>query len=151
MSLQNTIFGLQVGMSPIIADDDKVPRVITDADAKAIQNTILTQINHLQNHDCAAALEQAAPHVNELFKNPDDLLTIVFQFYPMIYFAHTIEFGDLELTPEGIGQLVKFIDRENDVEHALYVLERQLSGSWKIGGCMSLGKNPEKRPQLPFA
>lgn len=151
MSLQNTIFGLQVGMSSIIADDEKVPQVITDLDVQHIQSCIRSQISAIQAHNCISALQFATPEVRSLFKDPNDLLGIVLQLYPMVYYSNHIDFGELELTPAGLGQLVTFFDRDGDQHHAIYILECHASGEWKIAGCMSLGQNPDHRPQLPMS
>ncbi len=52
-------------------------------------------------------------------------------------------FGAIRQTPAGLEQIVDIVDAEGQEWTALYTLQQQPDGSWKITGCFLLKKPGE--------
>jgi hypothetical protein len=58
--------------------------------------------------------------------------------YPQVYRPKTYQFGTLEPIDNAMAQTVILTDAEGRQWRALYTLERQSDGQWKISGCRIL-------------
>jgi hypothetical protein len=47
-----------------------------------------------------------------------------------------VQFGKQTRDGDQIGQTVVFVDADNQVWGAVYTLEQEADGSWKISGCV---------------
>ena len=118
------LFGLAV---PAFADD-----VVT------AQGIIRAQEQAFRRDDAAAAYSHAAPEIRQLFPQADIFLQMVQQAYPPVYRHRRFEFGEARAAQGRIAQRVHIIDADGEAWEALYTLEQQPDGSWKITGCSLL-------------
>ena len=63
---------------------------------------------------------------------------MVQQAYPPVYRHRRFEFGEARAAQGRIAQRVHIIDADGEAWEALYTLEQQPDGSWKITGCSLL-------------
>jgi hypothetical protein len=108
---------------------------LDEADRSAIRGVIEGQLNAFQRDDAAGAYAHAAPPIQNLFPNEDRFLAMVRESYKPVYRPRAHAFADLKETSLGLGQSVEIKDAEGVDWIALYTVERQPDGTWKITGC----------------
>jgi hypothetical protein len=109
---------------------------LSDADAREFQRIITSQFNAFNADDGSAAYKFAAPAIRRLFPSPEIFMSMVRQGYPPIYRRQSHSFGEVGLDMSGAPmQRVTIIDMNGKAWTALYTMERQPDGSWKIIGC----------------
>ncbi len=114
-----------------------------DADRAAIRSVIEGQLDAFARDDAGGAYAYAAPGIQSLFPSRDRFMEMVRQGYPPVYRQRSRAFGAAEETPAGPTQAVRFVDREGVSWLAVYSLERQPDGTWRISGC-SLLREPDE-------
>lgn len=108
---------------------------VSKADVKKIRALIEGQLAAFARDDAERAFSYAAPGIRQMFGTPERFLEMVRKGYPVVYRPASVSF----LAPEGhdgsVIQAVEMTDGDGGVWVALYTLERQRDGSWRIGGC----------------
>jgi hypothetical protein len=117
---------LTVLATPVIADDD----------IAAAQTVIRSQERAMINDDAAAAYSYAGPPITSMYREPDIFMWMVRRGYAPVYRHQSFEFGTGRILGDQITQEVHIIDAEGVAWEALYTLEQQSDGSWKIIGCV---------------
>ncbi|MCK1384387.1 DUF4864 domain-containing protein [Bradyrhizobium sp. 21] len=120
---------LSVAFSPIAVFADNVT---------AAQGVIRAQEQAFVRDDAAAAYSHAAPAIRELFPAPDIFMSMVQNGYAPVYRHKSFEFGDSKSEGTSISQRVHIVDANGEAWEALYTLEQQGDGSYKITGCSLL-------------
>jgi hypothetical protein len=105
------------------------------ADSSAIRHVITAQIEAFLHDDGAAAYAFAAPNIQEKFGGPSAFLAMVQQAYGPVYRPRSFSFGSL--TPEGSIELqqVEIVGPLDETALAIYSMEREPDGNWRIAGC----------------
>jgi Domain of unknown function (DUF4864) len=104
-------------------------------DATAIQNSIANQLQAFQTQNDGAAYSYAAPNVTTIFPTVDGFIAMVKRGYDPIYNNTKFRFGKL-----GIDSLARPAQRvlittaSGKTYEAIYAMEKQADGSWKIAG-----------------
>ncbi len=110
---------------------------VSEADAAEFQRIITSQLNAFSADDGAAAYAFATPMIQRLFPSPETFMSMVKQGYPPVYRRQSYSFGQIGNEMGGQPtQHVTIIDANGKAWTALYAMERQPDGSWKINGCM---------------
>ena len=120
---------LIVACSPIAARAD---------DVSAAQSVIRAQEQALVRDDATTAYSYAAPAIKQIFPAPDLFMSMVQNGYAPVYRHKSFEFGDSKIEGNSIAQRVHIIDANGEAWEALYTLEQQADGSYKITGCSLL-------------
>jgi Domain of unknown function (DUF4864) len=120
---------LSIACSPISARAD---------DVATAQGVIRAQEQAFGHDDAAAAYSYAAPAVKQIFPAPDIFMSMVQNAYAPVYRHKSFEFGDSKTEGSSIAQRVHIIDANGEAWEALYTLEQQADGSYKITGCSLL-------------
>ena len=107
-------------------------------DVAAAQGVIRAQEQAFVRGDAAAAYSYAAPAIRELFPTPDIFMSMVQDGYAPVYRHKSFEFGETKVEGSWIGQRVHIVDANGEAWEALYTLEQQPDGSYKITGCSLL-------------
>ncbi|MBR0968769.1 DUF4864 domain-containing protein [Bradyrhizobium diazoefficiens] len=107
-------------------------------DVTAAQGVIRAQEQAFARDDAAGAYSHAAPAIRELFPAPDIFMSMVQNGYAPVYRHKTFEFGDSKTEGSSIAQRVHIVDANGEAWEALYTLEQQSDGSYKITGCSLL-------------
>ena len=107
-------------------------------DVTAAQGVIRAQEQAFARDDASAAYSHAAPAIRELFPAPDTFMSMVQNGYPPVYRHKSFEFGESKSEGNWISQHVHIVDANGETWEALYTLEQQSDGSYKITGCSLL-------------
>ncbi len=114
--------------SPVFAADD----------VAAAQNVIRSQEQAFGRDDAAAAYSYAAPAIRKIFPQAEIFLYMVQNSYAPVYRHKSFEFGEARAEGNSIAQRVHIIDANGEAWEAMYTLEQQADGSYKITGCTLL-------------
>ncbi|MBP1090287.1 DUF4864 domain-containing protein [Bradyrhizobium diazoefficiens] len=120
---------LAVALSPFCALAD---------DVAAAQGIIRAQEQAFVRDDATAAYSYAAPAIKEIFPAPDIFMSMVQNGYAPVYRHKIFEFGDSKTEGNWIAQRVHIVDANGEAWEAVYTLEQQADGSYKITGCSLL-------------
>ena len=112
----------------------------SDADRAAVEGVISRQLDAFLADDGPIAYSFAAPNITARFPNEAIFMEMVRQGYRPVYRPASRAFGELKETEGGIAQSVDIVDGDGLEWTALYTLERQPDGSWKITGCYLMKK-----------
>ena len=102
----------------------------------SIRDVIKRQIEAFKRNESTAAFELATPAIRYQFKTSDIFFQMVIKNYAVILTHKTWNFGNLtKIRNEEYIQTVNFYEKDGRVVKALYVMEQQPEGTWRIGGC----------------
>jgi len=107
----------------------------SDADAAAIRQVIEAQMAAFRKDDGAGAYAFASPTIQEKFVNADIFMEMVRTGYPAVYRPRDVEFRELRLEDGRLFQEVFVIGPDGSPALAIYEMQRQPDGSWRINGC----------------
>ncbi|MCK1652023.1 DUF4864 domain-containing protein [Bradyrhizobium sp. 149] len=107
-------------------------------DVATARGVIRAQEQAFVHDDAAAAYSYAAPAIREIFPAPDIFMSMVQNGYAPVYRHKSFEFGDSKSVGSWISQRVHIVDANGEAWEALYTLEEQPDGSYKITGCSLL-------------
>ena len=118
---------------------------LTPADRGAIRAVIEEQLEAFRRDDAEAAFGLAAPGIQHTFVTPERFMIMVRRGYRQVYRPSVVEFRELRHVEDvGPVQSVYFEGQDGDAVMALYPMERQPDGSWRINGC-HLVESSERR------
>jgi len=129
MRIAALVVVLAVVFSPLVARAD---------DVSTAQGVIRAQEQAFVHDDAAAAYSYAAPAIKQIFPAPDIFMSMVQSGYAPVYRHKSFEFGDSKTEGSSVAQRVHIIDANGEAWEALYTLEQQADGSYKITGCSLL-------------
>jgi len=101
----------------------------------AIKAIITEQLAALQAGDGSKAFTYATPGIRQQFGTPDNFLFMVRTAYGALIAARYSEFLEGTVIEGRVIQPLRLIGADNTVRVALYTMERQPDGGWKIAGC----------------
>ena len=107
-------------------------------DVSTAQGVIRAQEQAFVRGDASAAYSYAAPAIKEIFPAPDIFMSMVQNGYAPVYRHKSFEFGEGKVEGSSIAQRVHIVDANGEAWEALYTLEQQADGSYKITGCTLL-------------
>jgi hypothetical protein len=102
------------------------------ADARHI---IEQQLAAFERDDAVEAYSYNAPEIQALFPGPNEFLTAVAAAYAPMHRHRSVEFGPAAEQNDMVAETVIFTDDDGQVWTALYKVEKQPKGGWKISGC----------------
>jgi Domain of unknown function (DUF4864) len=117
------------------------PKVWPDASLRAaewssIRAAIGAQRKALIAGDGSKALSYASPAIRDQFGTPEIFLSMVRNAYAALLTARYTEFLDGAVIDGVVIQPLRLIAPDNTVQVALYTMQRQRDGRWKIAGCV---------------
>ena len=103
------------------------------------QSIIAQQLEAFRADDGARAYSYAAPNIRRMFPTPEMFMSMVKQSYMPVYRARSYRFGETVTDPLGQpAQRVTITGPDGKTYEALYSMERQADGTWRINGCTLL-------------
>jgi len=99
---------------------------------QAILGTINAQLDAFQRDDGARAFSYATPALREQFGTPENFMAMVRGGYQAVYRPRSVEFLDARVIEGRTGQAVRFVGPDGRAVIALYTMEQQPDGSWRI-------------------
>ncbi len=108
---------------------------VTIDDEAAIRSVITRQIDAFKRDDGDAAYAFASPHIQEQFGDGGRFLGMVRRAYPAVYRPRSVDFAELLVGDGTIVQQVELVGPGGEAELALYSMQRDTAGRWRIDGC----------------
>ncbi len=118
--------------SPLWAQEDPGP----------IRSVIQSQLEAFLRDDADGAWFHASPGIQRMFGTTETFMGMVRQGYQPVYRPKEWTFGALQPSAQGPEQEVRIVDAAGDSWIAVYTMERQPDGTWKISGCRLLKAPP---------
>jgi Domain of unknown function (DUF4864) len=106
------------------------------ADRDAVQAVIADQIDAFKLDDSPRAWGHAAPSIRRMFPSADTFMMMVRRGYAPVYRPQQTTFGSMQGAGDMALQEVFVTGLDGEDWVALYTLERQMDGTWKITGCL---------------
>ena len=113
------------------------------ADAGAIHDVVADQLAAFRRDDGTTAFSFASPKIHEQFVSPENFMTMVRTGYLPVYRPREVSFGPVVEMEGRIVQRVLLVGPDGQPVMALYLMEKQPDGSWRIDGCI-LTQSDEK-------
>jgi hypothetical protein len=107
-----------------------------DGEAAEIRAVIEAQLAAFAADDAAKAYSFASPAIQRMFGTPEDFLMMVRTAYPVVYRPSSVLFRPLQAVDGELIQVVQMSDADGRVWLALYKMQKQADGSWRIDGCL---------------
>ena len=108
--------------------------ILPPSEINRIHGVIGGQVAAFRQGDMARAFSYAAPDIQRTFGDPDRFGTMVAQGYGPIFAAFRFEFIALIGTRDQPIQVVNFVGEDLTSVTALYLMELQPDGQWRIAG-----------------
>jgi hypothetical protein len=108
---------------------------VNAADRMAIDGVISLQIEAFRHDDGAAALRFATPGLQRQFGDGAHFLDIVRKDYPEIVRPRSVTFGQTDFHYGIVIQKVDLIGAQGVPATALYEMQHEADGTWRIAGC----------------
>jgi hypothetical protein len=108
---------------------------LAKADWQAIRKMISQQLAALRAGDGGRAFSYASPGIQAQFGDADSFMAMVRGAYSPLLVARYTEFLDGAVIDGVVIQPLRLIAPDNTVQVALYTLEKQGKGRWRINGC----------------
>lgn len=106
--------------------------VASDAQVRAV---VQDQIDALAAGDADRAFSHASPKVQSMFKTPGAFMSMVRNGYGALISPQSFKIDEVLTDGDKAAVRAQVIDREGRPFQAVYPLERQEDGRWRIDGC----------------
>jgi ketosteroid isomerase-like protein len=121
---------------PLLAAAGAVRAEVAPADRAAIEAVIAAQIEAFLRDDGEAAYAFAAPNVRALFPTVEIFMRMVRSGYQPVYRPQAVRFAETVVEQGEVVQRVLLRGPDGRAHLALYTMERQPDGTWKIAAVM---------------
>ena len=118
------------------ADTPVAPAQLPAGDVAEIRNIIVGQLDAFKSDDAEKAFSFAAPNIRKIFGTAEIFLHMVRKSYQSVYRPRSFEFRPIQRIDGKIVQPLAVVGPSGVAETALYIMESQSDGSWKIGACI---------------
>jgi hypothetical protein len=108
------------------------------SDKSAIQSVIDRQIAAFRRDDGAEAFSYATPDLQAQFGSSDIFMGMVRTGYAPVYRPRSYQFRELKTVNGVITQQVYVVGPDGVARLALYFMQQQKDGSWRVSGCVLL-------------
>lgn len=105
------------------------------AEWQAIQRVIAAQRAAIVAHQADRAFAYASPGIQRQFGDAATFIAMVDAAYSPLASARYVEFLEGAVIEGIVVQPLRLIDADNTVRVALYTMEKQPDGAWRISGC----------------
>jgi uncharacterized protein DUF4864 len=102
----------------------------------AIRRAIDDQRKALKSGDARKAFSYASPGIRAQFRTPEAFIAMVREGYGALLDARYVAFLEGAVIEGAIIQPLRLVAPDNSVLVALYTMEKQKDGRWKIAGCV---------------
>lgn len=112
-----------------------VGQALPETDRDAIRAVIEAQLNAFQADDAQLAFSFASPSIQNRFATPANFLAMVKATYQPVYRSQSAVFQETIVDNNVVAQPVLLVDSNDQLFMAVYPMEKQPDGSWRIAGC----------------
>jgi len=114
---------------------------ISREDALAIKAVVSEQLDAFKRDDAAKAFSLATAGIRAKFGTAEVFMDMVRSGYPVVYRPASLIFESPQIIQGEVFQPVRMTDSEGRAWIAVYPMQRQEDGTWRIDGCQ-LGRLP---------
>jgi Domain of unknown function (DUF4864) len=114
---------------------EETPTTLPPPDRAAIHDVIQNQLDAFRADDAGAAFSYASPNIQGMFGDAGNFMAMVKAGYPPVYRPRATTFGSLVDIDGRTVQKVRLLGPDGHPAEALYIMQRQQDGTWKIDGC----------------
>ena len=107
-------------------------------DVTSAQSVIRAQEQAFSRNNAAEAYSYASPAIKKLFPQADIFMSMVQNSYAPVWRHRSFEFGEARVEGNWVAQRVHIVDADGEAWEAMYTLEQDADGSFKITGCSLL-------------
>jgi len=133
--LRRLVLSLLIAV-PVFAAPPVGEPTLSAIEWKAIEKVIDDQLRALKAGDGATAMTFAAPGIRDQFGTPDNFLRMVREGYAPLLEARYTQFLEGALIEGAVIQPLRLVLPDDTVVVALYQMQRQPDGRWRIAGCV---------------
>lgn len=108
---------------------------VSDTDRGEIERVITAQIDAFRHDNGNSAFGFASPNIRSIFGNSETFMAMVRRGFQPVYRPRSVRFDDLVMMDGRIVQRVDLVGPDGMSVLALYTVEREPDGSWRIDGC----------------
>jgi Domain of unknown function (DUF4864) len=119
----------------LLASGAVFARPYTAEDDKTVQAVVQGQLDAFAKDDAKRAFSFAAPSIRQAFGSAPNFLAMVRRSYPVVYRPASVAFLKPDGKDDDAIQRVQMTDAAGESWLAIYSLQRQKSGVWRITGC----------------
>ena len=134
--LRKLAFSLLILLAIAAAPHGSRAQSASDADQAIFKQIITDQIAAFNADDSARAYSYAAPTIQALFPSPEIFLSMVKNGYRPVYRQKSFAFGEITEAAGRPVQHVTIVDATGKLWTALYTMQKQPDGSWRISACV---------------
>lgn len=121
-----------LGYGPARADD---AASVSASDHQAIEQVITSQLDAFRRDAGDAAFSFASPNIQSMFGDAPHFMAMVRRGYAPVYRPRSFTFEQLVTINRRIVQRVIVIGPDGTAALALYTMEHEPDGTWRIDGC----------------
>ncbi len=117
-------------LAPVHAED------LSPQDKSAVQQVISGQLEAFKSDNGPLAFSFAAPTITGIFNTPENFMAMVKRGYAPIYSNQKYTFGSVAV--DSLGRQIQHVTitaADGKRYEAVYALQKQPDGNWKIAGC----------------
>ena len=107
---------------------------LSAVDQGAIRGVIESQLKAFQRDDGVGAFSHASPTIRRKFQTAESFMAMVRSGYPAVYRPRNVEFLEAVVEAGSPVQLMRFEGPDGAIMMAVYLMEQQPDGSWRING-----------------
>ncbi len=108
---------------------------VDEAEATAIRGVIERQLDAFLRDDGNEAFSYASPGIQQQFGTVDVFMNMVRMGYPAVYRSTQADFQAPRMVGDLIIQELIVVGQDGAANLAVYTMEQQKDGSWRINGC----------------
>jgi len=108
---------------------------IGSADARAVREVIEAQLDAFRRDDAEQAFSLATPAIRATFGSAEIFMAMVRAQYAVVYRPGSVSFDPPVYAGGELVQPVRMTDGSGRSWMALYPMEKQPDGRWRINGC----------------
>ena len=133
--------GIVAGFMTVWISTVALAQTVSKDDRAIFEQMISDQIGAFRNDDAVTAFSFAAPGIRQKFNNAQTFIEMVRRGYLPVYRPQQFTFGPISDELGHPTQRVSVIGPDGTLWIALYGMQKQPDGSWRIGG-VALVKPP---------
>lgn len=107
---------------------------VAPADAQAVRSVISDQVAAFRRDDWRAAFAHASPSIQSRFGTPETFRSMVLGGYRAVAEPSVFEFRESVMLNGNPAQVAYVIGPDGFAYEAVYFMERQADGTWRISG-----------------
>tara|TARA_Y100001934_G_scaffold28674_2_gene31232 strand:- start:14482 stop:14904 length:423 start_codon:yes stop_codon:yes gene_type:complete len=117
------------------ATSAKADNSLPETETAAIRTVIQDQLDAFNRDDGVRAFSHASPDIQGIFQTVEVFMTMVRSGYQPFYRSARHEFGQLHVVDGEPIQEVYVTGQDGMAALAVYTMQQQPDGTWKINGC----------------